>query len=205
MCTSGRGQVLIPWPNRLEDGSYEFDGRAASASNDEPEQRTAIHGLVRWASWNVAEREPNRVVMEHISIRSRATRSRSRSASSTRSPTDGLRVTTTATNVGPRSVSVRGRRASVPDLGTETVDPVVLRAPGRTVLTSDERGLPVGTGVGRGHGVRLPATEAHRQDTARQLLHRPRAGRGRSRPRRARRSGARAQRSRSGPTDATAT
>ena len=27
MCTVGRGQVLIPWPNRLQDGSYEFDGR----------------------------------------------------------------------------------------------------------------------------------------------------------------------------------
>jgi aldose 1-epimerase len=27
MCTSGRGQVLIPWPNRLEDGTYTFDGR----------------------------------------------------------------------------------------------------------------------------------------------------------------------------------
>jgi len=27
MSSSGRGQVLIPWPNRLRDGSYEFDGR----------------------------------------------------------------------------------------------------------------------------------------------------------------------------------
>ena len=27
MCSSGRGQVLMPWPNRIEDGSYEFDGR----------------------------------------------------------------------------------------------------------------------------------------------------------------------------------
>ena len=26
MCPSGRGQVLMPWPNRLEDGSYEFEG-----------------------------------------------------------------------------------------------------------------------------------------------------------------------------------
>jgi hypothetical protein len=25
MTSSGRGQVLIPWPNRLQDGSYEFD------------------------------------------------------------------------------------------------------------------------------------------------------------------------------------
>ena len=27
MSSSGRGQVLIPWPNRLQDGSYEFCGR----------------------------------------------------------------------------------------------------------------------------------------------------------------------------------
>jgi aldose 1-epimerase len=27
MSSSGRGQVLIPWPNRLQDGSYDFDGR----------------------------------------------------------------------------------------------------------------------------------------------------------------------------------
>jgi aldose 1-epimerase len=26
-CTSGRGQVLIPWPNRIGQGSYEFGGR----------------------------------------------------------------------------------------------------------------------------------------------------------------------------------
>ena len=27
ICPSGRGQVLSPWPNRVQDGSYEFDGR----------------------------------------------------------------------------------------------------------------------------------------------------------------------------------
>ena len=27
MCPSGRGQVLIPWPNRIQDGRYEFGGR----------------------------------------------------------------------------------------------------------------------------------------------------------------------------------
>ena len=29
MSSSGRGQVLIPWPNRLQDGSFEFDGPSA--------------------------------------------------------------------------------------------------------------------------------------------------------------------------------
>ena len=34
---SGRGQVLVPWPNRLQDGSYEFDGRSHQLPLTEPE------------------------------------------------------------------------------------------------------------------------------------------------------------------------
>ena len=30
--SAGRGQVLAPWPNRLEDGTYEFDGRRGVAA-----------------------------------------------------------------------------------------------------------------------------------------------------------------------------
>jgi len=66
MSSSGRGQVLIPWPNRLQDGRYEFDGRRHQLPLNEPEHRNAIHGLVRWANWTTAEREPHRAVMEHI-------------------------------------------------------------------------------------------------------------------------------------------
>jgi len=62
---SGRGQVLIPWPNRLEDGSYEFEGQRHQLELNEPENGNAIHGLVRWEPWRVAEREPHRVVMTH--------------------------------------------------------------------------------------------------------------------------------------------
>jgi len=36
MSTSGRGQVLIPWPNRLQAGSYEFGGRSHQLALDEP-------------------------------------------------------------------------------------------------------------------------------------------------------------------------
>jgi len=71
MSSSGRGQVLIPWPNRLQDGSYEFDGRRHQLPLNEPEHRNAIHGLVRWAAWTTAEREPNRAVMEHVPARHR--------------------------------------------------------------------------------------------------------------------------------------
>ena len=64
--SSGRGQVLVPWPNRLQDGSYAFDGRSHQLPLTEPEHRNAIHGLVRWASWRIGERDAHRVVMEHV-------------------------------------------------------------------------------------------------------------------------------------------
>src|SRR5215475_9498488 len=55
---SGRGQLLIPWPNRIQDGSYEFDGRRHQLPLTEPALGNAIHGLVRWVAWRVGEREP---------------------------------------------------------------------------------------------------------------------------------------------------
>ena len=66
MCASGRGQVLIPWPNRLQDGSYKFDGRRHQLPVNEVDKRDAIHGLVRWSPWKVGARERDRVVMEHV-------------------------------------------------------------------------------------------------------------------------------------------
>ena len=60
MCTSGRGQVLSPWPNRVEDGSYEYDGRRHQLPIDEPEQQTQFTASSAGLSWEVA-RYANRV------------------------------------------------------------------------------------------------------------------------------------------------
>jgi aldose 1-epimerase len=87
MATAGRGQVLIPWPNRLQDGTYEFAARRHHLPLTEPEARNAIHGLVRWAAWSVGKREADRVVMEHTLHLNRVIPSRSTSRSSTPSPT----------------------------------------------------------------------------------------------------------------------
>src|SRR5690348_6417286 len=65
MATAGKGQVLAPWPNRLEDGAYSFGGSSHQLPLNELETRTAIHGLVRYANWTCVKREPSRVVLEH--------------------------------------------------------------------------------------------------------------------------------------------
>ncbi len=145
MSTSGRGQVLLPWPNRLQDGSYEFDGRRHQLALTEPEAHNAIHGLVRWTAWNVAHREPHRVVLEHalhpqpgypFSLALSLEYSLSES---------GLEVRTTVTNVGSDACPYGSGAHPYLTVGTATVDPVVLRVPGRTMLESDDRGLPIGT------------------------------------------------------------
>jgi aldose 1-epimerase len=143
MSSSGRGQVLIPWPNRLEDGSYEFNGRRYQLPLNEPEHRNAIHGLVRWSTWTTTEHEPHRVVVEHIlypqpgypfllgiSIEYALSHS-------------GLQVQTTATNLGTQSCPYGSGAHPYLTLGTATIDGLILHVPGRTVLQSDERGLPI--------------------------------------------------------------
>ena len=66
MCSSGRGQVLAPWPNRLAGGRYDWDGHELQLPVNEVASGSAIHGLVRWASWRPVEREPGSVVVEHV-------------------------------------------------------------------------------------------------------------------------------------------
>jgi aldose 1-epimerase len=140
---SGRGQVLIPWPNRLEDGSYEFDGRSHQLPLNEPERRNAIHGLVRWDEWTVGEREPQRVVMKHALQPQPGYPFSLALTVEYALSTSGLSVRTTATNVGEHACPYGSGAHPYLTVGTETVDAVILRVPGRTVLHSNERGLPV--------------------------------------------------------------
>jgi aldose 1-epimerase len=63
ICDGARGAPLIPWPNRLADGRYTFDGIGYELALSEPATRTAIHGLLRWRNWAALERSADRVVM----------------------------------------------------------------------------------------------------------------------------------------------
>jgi aldose 1-epimerase len=140
---SGRGQVLIPWPNRIENGSYEFDGKRLQLPLTEPENGNAIHGLVRLALWNLAALDPERAVLEHVldpqpgypftlALRIEYLLSEA-----------GLTVTTTARNIGTARCPYGAGQHPYLTLGTPAVDTLELRVPGRVVGFSDERGLPV--------------------------------------------------------------
>lgn len=167
MATAGRGQVLIPWPNRLEDGRYEFEGREHQLPLTEPEHANAIHGLVRWSTWSVTAREADRVVMTHLLHPQPGYPFTLDLSIEYTLSAKGLAVRTTAMNVGPDRCPYGCGAHPYLTVGTETVDATVLRAPARTVLQADGRGIPTGATpvVGTDYDFREPrAISATRLD-----------------------------------------
>jgi aldose 1-epimerase len=158
MARSGRGQVLIPWPNRLQDGSYEFGGNSYQLALNEVDKRNAIHGLVRWASWSVRELQSHRVVIGHVLHPQPGYPFALDLSIEYRLSGDGLAVRTTATNVGAEACPYGAGAHPYLTLGTDRVDELILAAPGRTVLIEDERGIPVGRSPvdGSEHDFRQP-------------------------------------------------
>jgi len=145
MCASGRGQVLMPWPNRLEDGSYRFEGRDHQLPLTEPDNRNAIHGLVRWASWRVAEREDARVVMEHV-IRPQPGYPFTVGLTIAYVLSDlGLAVRSTATNLGETRCPFGAGAHPYLKLDAASIDSLSLHVPAASVITSGERSLPNGS------------------------------------------------------------
>jgi len=140
---SGRGQVLVPWPNRIEDGSYEFDGKRMQLPLTEAENGNAIHGLVRGATWNLVDHEADRVVLDYtLEPQPGYPFALGLSIEYALSPT-GLTVTTTAWNLSGETCPYGAGQHPYLTLGTPTIDTLRLQVPARVVAFSDERGLPV--------------------------------------------------------------
>src|SRR4051794_19283492 len=95
-----RGKVLMPWPNRVRDGRYEFGGAEHRLPVDEPDRGHALHGLALWSDWTAVDVQERAVTLE-LQLRPRpgypfALRLRAGYALGA----DGLAVTLEALNVG---------------------------------------------------------------------------------------------------------
>ena len=146
LAPSGRGQLLIPWPNRIRDGAYELDGRGHQLDLNEIERQNAIHGLVRWSAWSVSEREPERVVLEHV-LRPRPGYPFELELRVEYSLSDGgLAVALSALNTGSEACPYGAGAHPYLAVASGRVDDAVLHVPAASVLEADERGIPVGSG-----------------------------------------------------------
>ncbi len=59
----GSGIVLMPWPNRVDGGRWTHDGVEQQLDLTEPKLNNAIHGLLRWTSYELVEQSANSVTL----------------------------------------------------------------------------------------------------------------------------------------------
>jgi aldose 1-epimerase len=58
-----RGGVLLPWPNRLREGRWTWQGEQLQLELAGPTKPTAMHGLVSWQPWAVLDRADDAVTV----------------------------------------------------------------------------------------------------------------------------------------------
>jgi aldose 1-epimerase len=140
----GRGQLLMPWPNRIRDGRYSFGGRDLQLGLSEVARRNASHGLVRWAAWSLEEHSSGSVSLTY------------RLMAQSGYPwtvdlhvlydvsADGLTVTQTATNLSSGAAPFASGAHPYLTLGGTAVDDWEITVPASTRLVTDEQQIPVG-------------------------------------------------------------
>jgi aldose 1-epimerase len=144
ICPAAHGQPLVPWPNRLGDGRYRFDGAEHQVALTEPEHGNAIHGLLRWTAWRVEVTEPDAAVLAATIPPQPGYPFLLEVRLEYRLESAGLRVTCTAANLGDTALPFGAGFHPYLAVGGGTVDGARLRLPGRSWVELDERGLPTG-------------------------------------------------------------
>jgi aldose 1-epimerase len=59
----GCGAVLVPWPNRVRDGRWEYQGETLQLALTEPAKGNAIHGLLRYAPYRQTDRTDSSITL----------------------------------------------------------------------------------------------------------------------------------------------
>ncbi|MFF9472073.1 aldose 1-epimerase family protein [Streptomyces roseolus] len=142
------GQLLIPWPNRVDHGRYTFDGTEYQLDLSEPELDCAIHGLVRWAPWRPVAYEPQSITLTYGLHGSTGYPFRlDLGVTYTLDADTGLTVRVAARNAGTRPAPYAHGMHPYLTVG-EPLDECVLTLPGRRYQPVDERMIPSGPPVG---------------------------------------------------------
>jgi aldose 1-epimerase len=139
------GQLLAPWPNRVDGGRYSFDGAQFQLDLSEPAAGNAIHGLTRWANWTLAARDENRVLLRHVLHgRPGYPFCLDLEAEYRLDADTGLRVQVTARNAGSGPAPYGTGSHPYLTTGTPVIDECELMLPAARWQPADQRGIPTG-------------------------------------------------------------
>lgn len=142
--TGGRGQLLVPWPNRVAGGRYRFHGEDRQLPLTEPEHGNAIHGLLRWVPWRLLARTEDAITVGATLFPQPGYPHRLEVAASYRLGPEGLETTVTTTNAGTTAAPYGIGQHPYLTVGTGLVDTALLTVPAHCHLRTDAHGLPAG-------------------------------------------------------------
>jgi len=156
----GAGQLLTPWPNRIDGGKYSFAGEKYQLALSEPALGNAIHGLTRWASWTRVGHEPDEVTMRSLPHGQQGYPFGVQVDVTYRvNAESGLHVTVTATNKGSRPAPWGTGAHPYLTAGTPTIDECELTLPADRWQPVDGRLIPDGPAqdvTGTAYDLRTP-------------------------------------------------
>jgi aldose 1-epimerase len=178
--SAGRGQNLIPWPNRVRDGRYVFNGVSQQLALSEPDRHNAIHGLVTYLPWVLIDKQAD-AVTNRVRIYPQHGWPGTLEATIThRLGAQGLTVRVEATNIGTEDLPFGYGAHPYLTVGESIVDDVALTVPAASYLEVDDRLLPVRISSVAGTAYDLrggPVLGSVNLDTALTDLHRGSDGR----------------------------
>ena len=139
------GQLLVPWPNRVDGGRYAVGGQQYQLDLSEPAAGNAIHGLTRWVSWAVTGHDLGRVRLElRLPGRTGYPFFLELAAEYRLTAETGLSVTVTARNTGSHPAPYGLGAHPYLTTGAAAVDECELTLPAGQWLPADARGIPAG-------------------------------------------------------------
>ncbi|MFD1212157.1 aldose 1-epimerase family protein [Arthrobacter sp. GCM10027362] len=144
MCTGARGQPLIPWPNRIRGGRYDWEGRSLQLDLSEPEKGGAIHGLTRWANWQALDHAADSISFSYTLHACPGWPWVLDCRLDYRLDEGGLSLRTTAVNRSRTACPYGTGAHPYLSTGAPAIDADLAQVPGATYLPVDDAGIPLG-------------------------------------------------------------
>ena len=140
----GSGIVLVPWPNRVEDGEWMLDGETQHLDISEPKKHNAIHGLLRYTAYRVTARDDASITLTAMVFPQHGYPFQLDTAVRYELGIDGLTVTHTVTNAGEDTAPVAIGAHPYLRLGDEPLEQLTLSVGAATHIDVDGRLNPTG-------------------------------------------------------------
>ncbi|HVX69223.1 MAG TPA: aldose 1-epimerase family protein [Mycobacteriales bacterium] len=144
ICDGARCQTLIPWPNRVQDGTWIWEGSEQQLPLTEPEQHNAIHGLVRWLVWDLVTHTEDTVQLSCTCAPQPGYPWRLTVTNTWSLGDRGLAVLTTIRNDSDSTAPVAAGFHPYITAGTPTIDDALLMVPAATRILTGDQQIPVG-------------------------------------------------------------